>query len=315
VERNEELDHRDDVLDVEDGRLAVGERAVDAELPVDLVPADLREVVALRVEVEVVEQRLGRLDRGRLARTELPVDVEECVLAGLGRVLLERRAHRVVVAELLEDLALGPAERLEQDGHRLLALAVEADADLVALVDLELEPRTARRDDLRREDVLVARLVGGALEVGTRGANELRDDDALGAVDDERALLGHEREVAHEHGLLLDLARVVVHELGLDVQRGRVGGVALLALLHRVLRVRELGVGEAQGHGALEVFDRGDFLEDVGEAGRRCNARVALFRGLGHAGLPALVADEPVKGLSLEGQQVGDVEGLVDLGE
>ena len=39
-------------------------------------------------------------------------------------------------------------------------------------------------------------------------ADELRHDDALGAVDDERALLGHHREVAHEDRLLLDLARV-----------------------------------------------------------------------------------------------------------
>src|SRR5690606_21963792 len=109
--------------------------------------------------------------------------------------------------------ALGHAERLEEDGHRLLALAVDADADGVALVDLELEPGAARGDDARGEDVLVRGLVGGALEVHARRADELRDDDALGAVDDERAALGHERELAHEDRLRLDLTGRVVDEL------------------------------------------------------------------------------------------------------
>jgi hypothetical protein len=57
----------------------------------------------------------------------------------------------------------------------------------VALVDLELEPGAAARDDLRGEDVLVGRLVGGALEVDARGTHQLGDDDTLGAVDDEGA--------------------------------------------------------------------------------------------------------------------------------
>jgi hypothetical protein len=76
---------------------------------------------------------------------------------------------------------------LSSTGHRLLALAVDTDADHVALVDLELQPGTAARDELGGEDVLVGRLVGGALEVGTRATDQLRDDDPLGAVDDEGA--------------------------------------------------------------------------------------------------------------------------------
>ena len=52
------------------------------------------------------------------------------------------------------------------------------------------------------------------LEVDAGRADELRDDDTLGAVDDEGALVGHQREVAHEDRLALDLAGLVVHELG-----------------------------------------------------------------------------------------------------
>jgi hypothetical protein len=60
----------------------------------------------------------------------------------------------------LTDLLVGPAEGLEQHGDVLLALAVEADADHVALVDLELQPGATARDDLGGVDVLVGRLVG-----------------------------------------------------------------------------------------------------------------------------------------------------------
>ena len=56
---------------------------------------------------------------------------------------------------------LAEAERLEQDRDRLLALAVDADVDDVLLVDLELEPRTAARDHLGVDDLLLGRgLVG-----------------------------------------------------------------------------------------------------------------------------------------------------------
>ena len=120
-----------------------------------------------------------------------------------------------------------------------------------------------RRDQLGGVDVLVGRLVGGALEVDARGADQLRDDDTLGAVDDEGALVGHEREVAHEDRLALDLTGVVVGELGRDVERRGVGEVLLLALLHGVLRVVEDRVLERERHRLGEVLDRRDLLEDL----------------------------------------------------
>ncbi len=155
---------------------------------------------------------------------------------------------------------------LRKDGDGLLALAVDAHADLVALVDLELEPGAAARDDARGVDVLVGGLLLLALEVDAGRADELRHDDALGAVDDERALVGHEREVAHEDRLRLDLTREVVHELGLDVQRGRVRLAALLALLERVLLLLQERVREGELHRLREVLDRRDLLEDLLEA-------------------------------------------------
>src|SRR5680860_754030 len=110
--------------------------------------------------------------------------------------------------------------------------SVQPYADHVALIDLELQPGATRRDDLRCVDVLVRGLVSGALEVHTGRPDQLGDDDTLGAVDHEGTLGRHQREVAHEDRLALDLTCVVVGELRGDVERRGVGEVLLLALVH-----------------------------------------------------------------------------------
>ena len=194
--------------------------------------------------------------------------------------------------------SVGPAQRLEQHGDRLAALAVDADADGRALVDVELEPRAAARDDLDAVDVDVGGLVERAVEVDARRADELADHDALGAVDDERALAGHHREVTHEHRLDLDLAGGVVGELRGDEQRGRVGHVLVLALLDGRLDVLEARVGEGQAHRAGEVLDRRELVEDLLETGRSAPASPA------DPGAPRVVADQPVEGLGLQREEV-----------
>ena len=312
VEGGEVLDRRDDVGLAQH---RVAERRVQAELLVQLVAADLRQVVALRVEVEVLQQRGAGVDRGRLARADLAVQVQQRLVLRLHMVLVEGVDHRGEVLELLTDLRVAHAERLEQHGGVLLALAVDAHADVVALVDLELEPRTTARDDLGRQHVLVGRLVRRALEVDAGRAHELRDDDALGAVDDERAALGHEREVAHEDRLALDLTGRVVDELGRHEQRRSEGEVLLLALLGRVLRRLEAVLAEGERHGAAEVLDRRDLLEDLLEAGGLRDVVTTVLESCSDPRLPPLVAQQPVHALGLQAEKVGDLERLVDLGE
>src|SRR5436853_294154 len=68
----------------------------------------------------------------------------------------------------------------------------------------------------------------GVIEDDARRAVQLRDDDALGAVDDESAGVGHERQFAHVDLLLLHVldrlvrgraVLVVDHELDEHAQR------------------------------------------------------------------------------------------------
>src|SRR3954471_185386 len=113
VQPDHVVDGRDDVVL---GQRALRELQVHAELLVDLVAADLREVVALRVEIEVLKQRLRGLLGRRLARAQLAVDVEEGIILARRVVLLQGDAHRLVVAPALENAGVVPAERLEQNG-------------------------------------------------------------------------------------------------------------------------------------------------------------------------------------------------------
>ena len=118
-----------------------------------------------------------------------------------------RRVNSSVSKKRAQDLLVAVAERAQQDGHRQLAAAVDAHEDVVLGIELEVQPGAAIGDDPRREQEL-ARGVGLALvvvEEHARRAMQLGDDDPLGAVDDEGAGLGHERQLAHVDLLLLDV--------------------------------------------------------------------------------------------------------------
>ena len=299
-ERDELLDEREDVLRRQHAG-PVGH--VDAEPLVQLVAADLRQVVALRIEEERAKQVAGVVERRRLARALLLEDLDQRLFLARRRVLLERLLDEVRVVEELEDRlvrrrvdreagrrVLG-GQRPEERRDRQLALAVDAGVDDALLVDLELEPRAAARHQVRREHLL--RGVLRLHQVGARRPHELRDDDALGAVDDEGPPLGHHREVAHEHRLLADLARVLVHEADRHRERGLIRQVLLTAFLDGELRLSEPVLAELDGERPGVVLDRRDVVDR----------------------LPEPFAEEPVEGLTLDVDQIGEVEDVLETRE
>ena len=293
-------------------QVAVREHAdvgVDVELEarVELVAADARQVVALGVEEERAQERLRVLERRRLARPLLLEDLDEGRLARLGEVLErqvdedvrlaglgvgEERADPVVgrdvdrvaggVADRLAGRGFLVVERAQERRHVQLALAVDADEDEALLVDLELEPGAAGRHQVRGEDLL--RRVLRLHDVGARRPHELRHDDALGAVDDERARVRHQRDVAHEDPLLADLARALVDEADRHEERRLVGEVLLAALLEGGRGGLEDVVAELDRERAGVVLDR----RDVGDR------------------LPDPLIHELLERLALDLDQVGD---------
>ncbi len=91
------------------------------------------------------------------------------------------------------------------DRHRQLAATVDTREHAVLRVELEIEPRAAVRNDAARRTAACRSecVLPRSWSKNTPGRTvQLRDDDALGAVDDEGAVLGHQRHLADVDFLL-----------------------------------------------------------------------------------------------------------------
>ena len=228
----------------------------------------------------------------------LAIDDVECRLAAAPLLDEERNAPPAATAdpgdgivEMIEDRLCAEPQRIEQRRHRQLALAVDADVDDVLGVEFEIEPGATVRDDPRGEQEL-ARTMGLAavvIEQHTGRTVHLADDDALGAVDDERAVLRHQRHVAHVDVLLLDIEDGAGFGFGIDFEddqpqrhfhRRRVGDAALAAFDGVVLGILELVVDEIELAGTGEIADREHRAQRLFQArdiaGRRVRAQKLL---------------------------------------
>ena len=128
--------------------------------------------------------------------------------------------------------------------------------------------------------------VGGLVVVHAGRTDDLRYDNALGAVYNKGAALGHEREVAHEYLLLLDLLGLKVAQTHADLERRGIRRVTGLALL--------LGVLGLLVHGIVDEAQ----LKITGIVGNG----VGIPEHLAQAGL-----QKPLIALFLDLQQVGHV--------
>ena len=178
-----------------------------------------------------------------------------------------------MLVERRENLLAVEAERIEQRRHRNLAAAVDTRIDDVFRVELDVEPRAAIRNDAGREQKL-ARGMGLALVVIEEHAGRavhLRNDHALGAVDDEGAVVGHERNVAHVDILLLDvldrtraglLVDIEDDEAQRHLERRGVSHAALTALVDVVFRRLEFVFDELELRRIGKIGNREDRFED-----------------------------------------------------
>ena len=116
------------------------------------------------------------------------------------------------------------------------------------------------------------RLALVVVEEHAGAAVHLRNDDPLGAVDDERAVARHQRHVAHIDVLLLDVADraragvlvdVPDQEAQRHLERRGIVHAALLAFLDVVFRRLELVAHEIELRALGEVADREDRPEHL----------------------------------------------------
>ena len=166
----------------------------------------------------LLDEDLARVRVADVARRALAG--EQVVLDRL-RVLLARlEEDRLGVVVVVEQLLGRVAERAQQHRRVQLAAAVDAHVEDVLGVELEVEPRAAVRDHAGAVEQL-ARASGSCPCRDRRRRPGERcswlDDDALGAVDDEGAVVGHERDLAEVDLLLLDVADRLRAGLFVDV--------------------------------------------------------------------------------------------------
>ena len=152
--------------------------------------------------------------------------------------------------------------------------------------------------------------VRALFEHDARGAVQLRDNDALGAIDHEGAQLGQERKLAEIDFLLDDVAGALAvpgiledDQLQRGLERGRVRHVAFNTLRDRVLGLTEAVPNELQREILVDVRDREQVLENALEANI-----LALLRG-------SIQLEQRLKGARLDVEQMGHIHARLELRE
>ncbi len=217
--------------------------------------------------------------------------------------------------EVVENLFLGHAHGLEQDGGRHLAAPVNAHIKDILVVKIKIQPRTAHGDDAAGIKHL-ARSVGLAavmLKNDARGTLQLVDNDTLRAIDDERAFFGHQGQCSKIDVLLLDvpdgtgsgiLVSIINNQAHFDAH-GRLIGQALgNALRLIVLGLLDLVVYKFQAGRLVEILNGKYCMENP----FKTFFLVALL--VGHAFLKKLAV-----GINLQIKQMGNWVGCLDFAE
>ena len=190
---------------------------------------------------------------------------------------------------------------------------VDPDLNQILVIELDVEPRPAVRDDPARVELLSRRrnrrgLAG--IEEDSGRAVKLRHDDPLGPVDDEGSILGHDRDFPEIDLLLLHVTdRVSAAVAGVvpddqanrHLDRRRIGHPTLQAFLDVVLWLLQSVRHELELSRVVEVSDRKYRVED------RLQANVFPLLRI-HVGL-----QKSLKGAILNVDQIWNIDHSIDI--
>ena len=205
---------------------------------------------------------LGAVQSGRLAGTQLAVYLEQTLFHAVGGVLLQRGFNPVIGAEIVADFLVGTqTQSTQENGNRDLAVFIDTHIENVVGVVFIFQPGTAVGDHGGAEQFLTG------LVVHAGRTDQLRNNDALRAVNHKGAAVGHQGELAHEYFGFLDLTALLVQKAGGNAQSGSIGCIALLALDHAVIGLFvQLVVDKIQDQISREVRNAGNIVENLFEA-------------------------------------------------
>ena len=155
------------------------------------------------------------------------------------RRVLGKSAHQLgLLTEQIDDLLVGSDTKCaDQNGYRNLSGAVNTDIENVIGIGLILQPCAAVRNHSTAVKLL-SELITFYSIINTGGTDELRYDDSLRTIDNERTGAGHQGQITHEDFLVLDLLLAFsVIKAYFNFQRRCIGCVSFLALFDGILLV------------------------------------------------------------------------------
>ena len=218
-------------------QLLAAEPLGDGHFLIEFITPYCGKIVSLRVKKQVVQQRLGAVHCGRLARAQPFVNFNQRVLCGFDSGILVQRGHNALVfaKKLLDFRVCADADGPDQRSDWQLAVFIDAHIKHVVGVGFIFQPGTPIGDNRAAQQRLVGPFVVQAV-IHSRRTDDLGHHHPLGAVNDKGAAVGHLGEIPHKDLLLLDLAGFLVAQAHPHFNRRRIGGVPLLAFLHRIFR-------------------------------------------------------------------------------
>src|SRR5205807_1752254 len=170
--------------------------------------------------------------------------------------------QRLDVVEKLDDFLIGPvaegAQKRRREKFPPAFAAVEIDVKQIARVELHFDPRTAVRNDPEAVEHFPVEM-DARFERDTRRAMQLRDNHALRAVNDERSLRRHERDLAHVNFLFL--RAFLLAELERHVEWRAIGLSLALRFERGQLRLADLVMRKVECRLFIVALDREHFLE------------------------------------------------------
>ncbi len=234
------------------------------KLLIEFIASHLREIVASRIKKHRVDQRLRTLHGERLARAQLFIELQQAVLVIVGRILGEAGKNLRLLAEHFLDLSIrADTERAQEHGDRHLAVPVYANIENIVGVRLIFKPCAAVRYNGAGIKGLSDLIVSDRI-INTGGTHKLTDNNTLGPVDHKGSGFRHQRQVAHENVMFVDLVVFSVVKAHSHLERSRIGRVAFLALLDGVLGIllAKLEAGELETQLAAVIRNRGNIPEN-----------------------------------------------------
>ena len=220
------------------------------------------------------------------------------------------KCHAVV--EVAQDFFVVQTQRVEQGRDRQLALTVDTDVDDILGIKFKVEPRTTVRNNARGEQIFARRVRFTAVMVkkNARRTVHLRNDNALCTVDEEGAVMRHERHVAHVYVLLLNIEDRTRFGVRVNLKHDEaqchlhlcgIGNSALTAFFNVIFGIFEFVMDEVEFRRSGKILNRENAAQRFFEAGYITNGRVR--------------AQELLIAFALNLDQVGHVDNFVDVTE